>query len=649
MCGLLSLASPAPSLASSSLAFTPCTDNQGFGCTTVSVPVDRGGALPGSIALKVERLQAGAAPSNEAVVALAGGPGQAALPLASFLGKALAPGLVARDLVVFDQRGTGESDPLSCPAFNSAGGEAGADSIGQLFGHCALQLGAARGAYTTQTSVEDIESIRQALGYQRLVLFGVSYGTKVALEYAARYPQNVSGLILDSVEPPSGPEPFMQSTFAAMHSVLEELCSEGACRGITATPLTDVARLAARLRTHPLRGTVYDGSGRRHTVGTSESDLLGILQAGDLNPALRALLPASVRSALAGDASPLLRLTLLAEGLIPSVSLPTPPENSEGVDSALNATTICEEAPFPWGRGDPLSARAGEASAAVHALPGSAFYPFDAQVALEDGTVPGCLDWPNIAPPPPPVGPPPNVPTLILSGAQDLRTPTSNARAVAASIPDAQLLIVPYTGHSVLGTDFTECAELAVKAFFANAPVQVCAPAANIFSPTPITPTSLNAVHPAPGVAGKAGRTLTAVLDTILDLNRQVIGATLQANQALPAGAGFGGLRGGYARLEHGAVLLHRLSFVPGVELSGTFPVKEGKLQTTTVRITGAQAADGTVRVGSSPRVSGDLGGTRFNVLLAKIKLARAGAPQREWPTAPYGLSFPLPGLAKLP
>ena len=201
----------------------------------------------------------------------------------------------------------------------------------------------------------------------------------------------------------------------------------------------------------------------------------------------------------------------------------------------------------------------------------------------------------------------------------------------------------------MLGTDFTECAELAVKAFFANAPVQVCAPAANIFSPTPITPTSLNAVHPAPGVAGKAGRTLTAVLDTILDLNRQVIGATLQANQALPAGAGFGGLRGGYARLEHGAVLLHRLSFVPGVELSGTFPVKEGKLQTTTVRITGAQAADGTVRVGSSPRVSGDLGGTRFNVLLAKIKLARAGAPQREWPTAPYGLSFPLPGLAKLP
>jgi pimeloyl-ACP methyl ester carboxylesterase len=643
---LLLSVSPAVSAGSSSLSFTPCSDNEGFGCTTVSVPIDRSGAVPGALALKVERLQAGAAPSNEAVVALAGGPGQAALPLAGFLSKALAPGLSTRDLVMFDQRGTGESNPLSCPAFDSQGGEAGIDTIGGLFARCAQQLGPARGSYTTQTSVEDIESIRQALGYEKLVLFGVSYGTKVALEYAARYPQNVSALILDSVEPPSGPEPFELSTFQAMRPVLEELCSEGACHGITATPLTDLARLAAMLRHHALRGTVYDGAGHRHTVSTSESDLLGVLQAGDLNPALRALLPAAVKSALGGDSSPLLRLTLLAEGLIPSVSLPTPPESTEGIDNALNAATICEEAPFPWGRSDPLSARPAEAAAAAHALPSSAFYPFDSALALEDGTIPGCLDWPNIAPAPPTVGPPPNVPTLILSGAQDLRTPTSGARAVAATIPDAQLLVVPYTGHSVLGTDFSECAEAAVKAFFGNSPVQVCPPTPDIFAPTPITPTRLTAVHPASGVSGRVGRTLTAVLDTILDLNRQVIGATLQANQTLPTGAGFGGLRGGYARLEHSAVLLHRLTFVPGVELSGTFPVKDGKLQTTTLRVSGSQAADGTVRVGSSSRVSGDLGGTHFDVSLAKIKLSSVAAPAREWPTGP--VAFPSPGLASV-
>ncbi len=357
---LLLAGSPALSAGSSTLSFSPCTDNQGFGCTTVTVPLDRSGVLPGTIPLKVERMQAGGAPSTEAVIALAGGPGQSALPLASFAAKALAPALSTRDLVMFDQRGTGESAPLSCPALNSSAGAAGIATVGKLFERCALQLGPARGQYTTQTSVEDIEAIRQAMGYEKLVLYGVSYGTKVALEYAERYPQNVSELVLDSVEPVEGPDPFELSTLQAMNPVLSELCSEDACRGITATPLADIARLAAILRNHPLSAAVYDGAGRRHVLSASESDLLGVLQAGDLNPALRAFLPAAVSSALKGDASPLVRLTLLAEGLIPTIPTRQPTEGNEGIDTALNATTICEEAPFPWGRGDPPAMREAE-------------------------------------------------------------------------------------------------------------------------------------------------------------------------------------------------------------------------------------------------------------------------------------------------
>jgi pimeloyl-ACP methyl ester carboxylesterase len=613
----------------------------------VTVPLSRSGAAAGTIALKVERLQAGSTPSNEAVVALAGGPGQAALPLAGFMSKALAPALSSRDLVVFDQRGTGESGPLSCPALGSAAGAAGIDSVAKLFERCALQLGPARAGYTTAESVADIESLREAMGYSKLVLYAVSYGTKVAEEYAARYPQYVSALVLDSVVPPSGPEPLQVASFQAMRPVLAELCSEGACNGITATPLADIARLVARLNKHPLAGAVYDGQGQRHTLQANASGLLNIMQAGDLNPALRALLPAAVRSALDGDASPLLRLELLAQGLIPTVPGAPPPESAEGIDDTLNTTTICEESLFPWARGTPAAARPGEVNAALKALPAADFYPFDAAVALEDGTIPGCLDWPEAAPPPPVVSSLPDVPTLILSGAQDLRTPTSDARQVAAMIPDAQLLVVPYTGHSVLGTDFTECAEVAVKAFFTGQPVKPCAKSANIFTPTPLTPTRLSAVHPAPGLAGTPGRTLTAVLDTIVDLNRQVIGATLQANQALPSGSSFGGLRGGYARLGGSSVSLHRFSFVQGVEISGTFPVKEGKLQTSTVRVEGATAAQGTVTVGTAKRVTGELDGQRFDVDLAKVKLSRAGAPDREWPTAP--LSFPLPGLAQVP
>ncbi|HYM55464.1 MAG TPA: alpha/beta fold hydrolase, partial [Solirubrobacteraceae bacterium] len=306
---------PASSAASSSLSFLPCAERPGFSCATVPVPLARTGTAPGTISLSVERRLAGGGPTGDAVLALAGGPGQGALQLGEFITQAISPALGSRDLLVFDQRGTGASGPLGCSAFE--GLEAG--TLGELFERCALQIGPARGAYTTAESVQDIEAIRQAAGYERLVLYGTSYGTKVALEYAELYPQNVEALVLDSVVPTEGPEPFAIPTFQAIGPVLSELCANRACNGITSSPVADVARLAAQLRRRPLSGSVYDGSGRRHASRLGEVGLLGILEAGDLNPALRALLPAAIQSALRHDPDPLLRLRLLSEGLIPNV------------------------------------------------------------------------------------------------------------------------------------------------------------------------------------------------------------------------------------------------------------------------------------------------------------------------------------------
>ncbi len=597
------------------------------------MPLYRAGGVPGTITLSVERKLAGAAPSRDAVVALAGGPGQAALPLAEFIAQAIAPALGSRDLIVFDQRGTGASDPLSCSAFESISPK----SEAQLFGECAAEIGPARGGFTTQESVEDIEAIRQAGGYEKLVLYGTSYGTKVAEEYAERYPQNVESLVLDSVVPTTGPEPFAIPTFQAIAGVLEELCAGSACAGITSNPVSDVARLAARLRKRALSGSVYDGAGKRHSSSLTEQGLLGILEAGDLNPALRALLPAAVRSALRNDPDPLLRLHLLAEGLIPDV----PPEGTTGessaeIDEALFAATSCEETPFPWQRTASSAARLAEALDYLHAQPSSDFYPFDEVTAFSNSLVGACAGWPDASTPPPAPGALPDVPTLILSGEQDLRTPTADARSVAARIPDAQLLLVPFTGHSVIGSDLSDCASLAVSAFFAGGvdggQIQPCAPSANQFSPTPITPTSLAHVRPPYGLSGHPGRTLVAVLDTLIDLNRQVIAATLQADQKLPSGSSFGGLRGGYAKLTSSAAVLHDFSFVPGVQLSATFPVKDGELQTTDIRISGVDASRGIVRFGSgTENITGQLGGKGFDVNLAKVQLARVAF--REWPS----------------
>jgi pimeloyl-ACP methyl ester carboxylesterase len=633
LAALLLASWPASSNASSSLSFIPCPGTAAaFGCASLPVPVDRTGGLTGTLSLDVERKLAGTSPSRDAVVALAGGPGQAALPLAEFIAQAIAPALDSRDLLVFDQRGTGSSDPLACPAFETFS----LKSESQAFEECATQIGPARGGFTTEESVQDIEALRQAGGYEKLVLYGTSYGTKVALEYAERYPQNVEALVLDSVVPSDGPEPYAIPTFEAIAGVLDELCANGACTGITSNPVGDLADLAAQLHKRPLSGSVYDGTGRRHASTLTESGLLDILEAGDLNPALRALLPAAVTSALHHNPDPLLRLHLLSEGLIPNV----PNEGNVGeaseIDEALFATTSCEDEPFPWQRTAPPSTRLSEAANYLHAQPASDFYPFDAETAYANSLVPVCASWPDAAPAPATSGALPNVPTLIFSGEQDLRTPTADARGVAAQIPDAQLLLVPFTGHSVVGSDLGDCASLALGAFFAGGvsggQIQPCAATANEFTPTPVTPTRLAYVHPPSTLAGRPGRTLVAVLDTLVDLNRQVIAATLQANEKLPSGSSFGGLRGGYAKLTSSSAILKDFSLVPGVQLTAAFPVRNGELQATNIRISGQEASPGSVRFGAgSEHVTGTLAGRRFDVSLAKVKLSRVGLS--EWPT----------------
>jgi pimeloyl-ACP methyl ester carboxylesterase len=655
LAALLAAAALVTPASARALSFAPCRQSAGFSCATLPVPLERGGAVPGSVALSVARLQAASAPSESAVIALAGGPGQAAIPVAGELRAAIAPALGGRDLVVFDQRGTGSSGPLACPAL---AGEAGIASIGQAFERCATQIGPGRGGYTTQETVADVEAIRQALGYRRLVLFGVSYGTKVALEYAEAHPQSVEALVLDSVVPPERDDPFQLATFAAMRPAFAQLCSRRACAGIASDALGELARLSRSMRRHALSGYVYDGSGHRHRTAMSAVALLNLLAAGDLNPALRALLPASVTSALRGDPEPLLRLNLLSEGAVPNVpGGPSSAASAEGVDEALFVDTTCEEQPFPWSRSAAPATRVAEALAALRALPASAFYPFDASVEWADSVLPGCAQWPNASPPPPPATAPlPSVPTLILSGAQDLRTPTAGAEALARRIAGAQLLVVPYTGHSVLGADFSGCAQAAVKAFFSAAPVSPCASdAPNPFAPTPITPTRLAYVKPVGGVAGRAGSTLAVVLGTILDLERQVVGATLQAAQQLPSGASFGGLRGGYARIGASSLRLHGLSFVPGVQLTGALPIVKGHLRPASVRVEGPLAARGSVRIGA-PVVSGTLGGRHFKVDISKVRLADAADAARAEAdglsasppgAGATGLSLPAPGLVR--
>ena len=601
--GVCVLAATAP--ASAAIAYAPCHDSNDFACGHLTVPLDPSGGTPGTITLAIRRHRAPVGEAKSAIVALAGGPGQAALPFAEQFAQVLGPIASTRDLIVFDQRGIGLSAPLSCHRFELNTNAPPGPTIAE----CAAQLGPTRGFYATSDTVADIEALRVAGGYEKLVLYGTSYGTKVAEAYAQAYPSHVEALVLDSVVPPSGPEPLNRATFAAVPRILRQLCAARACARITPNPVADLTRLVRRLARGPLRGRAIDGDGVAHTVRISADGLLGTLVEGDLAPTLRSEFPAAVRSAVNGDTAPLARLEARAEGGEGEAENP-----SESFDNPLYYATSCEDEPFPWNRSSSPAKRLAEAVTRIKALPAGQLAPFTTANVLDFSDIPACAFWPYSTPGPmPDDGPFPSVPTLILSGADDLRTPTANAREVAAKIPGSHLLVVPNTGHSVLSSDPTNCASNALQALFAGKPIAPCktTPPPPLQRLTPLAPSSLAKIPPARDSRGLPGRTLAAVLLTLDDFDRQL---ELQlVARAEEAGAGLslrsGGLRAGWAGLTSAALTFSGYSYVPGVTISGRISSSSRIL-----RVGGRAAAHGTLRVGPQMQLSGVLGGKRVRL-----------------------------------
>lgn len=557
-------------------ALTPCasTARDRTLCGRVTVALDRAGAVPGTIALRVKALPPAAGGAGAPVLAIAGGPGQAAVPLLDAFAGALRPLLRSRELVVFDQRGTGGSGRLRCSALASGRG-----SLSSAIERCATELGAQRTAYTTAASVEDVEAVRAALGAERLIVYAASYGTKVALAYAAAYPQHVERLVLDSIVPPEGIDPFQRSTLASIPRVLRAVCA-GDCR-FARDPAAELAALARRLARHGLRGTAFDGRGRPHFVRLSESHLLGLLLDGDFDRFLRAGLPAAVHSALAGDPAPLLRLAVQGGG---AGSL------DAGSDSdAVYVATTCEDGQVPWAPGTPLGQRRAAVDAVAGAIPASAFLPFDRATVRALGTADLCRGWPE-SPIVQPALPLPSTPTLILSGDDDLRTPRSDALALAGRLPGAQLLTVPDAGHGVLFSDPGDCAQRALLAFVGGLAAPACRHRASVLPALPPAPRRLQAVRRVRGVPGVRGRTVAAALLTIDDATEQLLAQLVTSGQAAP----FGGLRAGSAALQRGRGLrLRGYGYVPGVRVSGLLPARGRRF---TLMVRGRAAAHGWLR-----------------------------------------------------
>ena len=483
----------------------PCAADPGFRCGTVTVPVDRAGAVPGQIKLFYKRLPARTGSSRVGVMLFPGGPGASVTGDAPEIAAQLTPALRTRQLVLLDARGTGRSGYIDCDIRLYTGASVFTrHALDKSVERCAKELGPRRAYYTTSDTVDDIEAVRQALGLDKLVLAGVSYGTRTALAYAARHPDRVESMVLDSVVPLEGPSPYGLESVNAVSRVLGSLCRNGGCERTTPDAPADLAALVDQIRERgairPKRSARFVGC--RSRPARTRTALLNYLLAGDFTGgADRSAIPAFVRAAREGDANLFAYAAIFDSfekffGCLFDFDIPIRAAEAirlqeEGDDRSysfgLNSATYCEEGPMPWPRGTPPADRRAAAEQGIAHLPDSAFEPFDRATALTFAASLGCRFWPDSGRGQPEYGPQPDVPVLVVNGEEDLRTPLESARRVAGQFPRAKLLAVPDQGHSALGTP---CVQRALKRFFAARAAGDCHRPRRVF-PRPATVTEL--------------------------------------------------------------------------------------------------------------------------------------------------------------
>jgi pimeloyl-ACP methyl ester carboxylesterase len=579
-------------------------------CATLTVPLDRSGTVPGTIRLRIERQRA-SQPARPPLFLIAGGPGQSAIESfdSDTVQRLLGTEARARDVVVVDLRGTGRSGLLRCPSLERSEGDAAAAGAA-----CAARLGPARAFYTAADAADDLDAVRRALGAPRIALFGVSYGTFVAQTYARRYPMTVERMVLDSVVGPTGIDPLDRPSLQAAPRVLRVFC--GRRCGWTRDIGSDLTRLVRRLEKTPMRGLRTDRRGRRLPARVGAVGLLSVLVSGDVDPFVRAKTPGAIRNALRGDAAPLLRIArqVTAEDVLF--------ESPRALSPAAYAAAICADSAFPW---DPMAspdARRQQASTLVHGLPAGTFGPFGANTALASGTLALCSAWPASGRPAPAQAQLPAVPTLLLSGRTDLRTPLENARAVAAELPGAELIDVVALGHGVLGSTISRCAGAAFTRFLAGGRAGRCPAGLRPFPAFAPPPLGLGEVAPVGGRRDRPGRiagatSLTVLVgfsDALTDMSNLVgIGS---AETAAPRSLTTAALRGGrfsFDTRSNGFKVRHA-SYVPGVRVHGQLRLSRFAF--------GAAADDESTRIFDSGRLVVS-GGAAHGKLTVRRGIAR--------------------------
>jgi len=367
-------------------------------------------------------------PAPDPLFMLAGGPGQAATyiaPLAAqFTGVRR-----NRDIVLIDQRGTGRSAPLECAAFAPPDSPEAALELDPLprAKECVKELtgrGVDPAQYTTANWIADIDAVRAALGYERVNLWGGSYGTRAALEYARRYPQRVRSMVLDGVAPPSMKIALdvWPTRDSAISSAFAACMQSPGCREHHADFKTTIAAIDERLSGGQDVALADPRTGETRNVHMTLDHVAAMFQSLVYLPEFASLLPEAARRASEGDFAPLYAAAAAMTSGI-----------SEQINAALYYSVTCAE-DVPRITPEERERKLGNLLARDIAERGLAVCD-----AWPRGTAPVDATTPLSS----------DVPTLLLSGGLDPVTPPAYGDEVSKTLRNSRHVVAAGYGHNV--------------------------------------------------------------------------------------------------------------------------------------------------------------------------------------------------------
>jgi pimeloyl-ACP methyl ester carboxylesterase len=403
------------------------------------------------ISLQIIRLPAtGKDHAADPLFYIPGGPGSPATEDAPGIAQIFARVHERHDLVFVDQRGTGGSHALNCELYNASDPQS---YLGYFFPlddvkKCRRQLEATSDLtlYTTPIAMDDLDEVRAALGYDKINIFGGSYGTRAALVYLRQHPQHVRTLTLQGITPTNQfmPHDFPQGAERALQGVLKECAADEACHAAFPNLQAETKSLLARLLQGPVEVEVSapnssddnDPSSAMRPANLIKVKLSRNLAAEAIrymlyNPVSASRVPLIVHQAATGNFRPLAENALLyRQRLVASGS------------NGLYLSITCAE-DLPWikpGEGERLAANT-----------------FLGDYRLRQQRE-ACALWPRASVPPgysqPVRG---SAAVLMLTGEWDPVTPPANGDTAARYLPNSLHIVVPHGAHGFAGLQGIDC------------------------------------------------------------------------------------------------------------------------------------------------------------------------------------------------